>query len=119
MKLKKAILKVESTEKSFAEIFQTLKNRSHKQANKFVISFPDFATLGKVLTGNRLQILSAIRTHKPKSIQHLARILERDFKNVYQDVKFLENFGLIALSHSGSRKPAVPTALFEEIVLAA
>jgi predicted transcriptional regulator len=52
-----------------------------------IISFPDFETLGRVITGARLELLSAIRAHKPKSIQELARILKRDFKNVHQDVR--------------------------------
>jgi len=119
MKVKKAILKVQPTNKAFDEIFSIMKTRSHKHKGELIISFPNFAMLGKALTGNRLQILSAIRTHKPKSIQQLAKLLERDFKNVYQDVKFLESFGLLGLSSVGARKPSVPTSLFEEIVLAA
>jgi len=114
MKSKKAILKVEPTKKAFDGIFAAMKSRSHKYKGQFIISFPDFASLGKVLTGNRLQILSAVRTHKPKSIQQLAKLLDRDFKNVYHDVKFLEEFGLLALSNAGARKSAVPTSLYGE-----
>jgi predicted transcriptional regulator len=90
-----------------------------KDKGQFVICFPDFATLEKDLTQNRLQILAAIRSHKPNSVQELARALKRDFKNVYQDVKFLEEFGLISLTSLGGRNPSVARALYEEIVLAA
>jgi predicted transcriptional regulator len=119
MKVKRAVLRVEATKKSFDDLFGAMKSKTRKDKGQFVICFPDFATLGKVLTGNRLQILAAIRSHKPNSIQELARVLKRDFKNVYQDVKFLADFGLVQLSSAGARKPAVPKAVYQEIVLAA
>jgi predicted transcriptional regulator len=84
-----------------------------------IISFPDFETLGRVITGARLQLLRTIRIEKPKSIQELARMVERDFKNVHQDVKLLAEFGLIEIVESGPRRSASPVAKFSEIVLAA
>jgi predicted transcriptional regulator len=45
-----------------------------------IISFPDFETLGRVITGARLQLLRTIRIEKPKSIQELARMVERDLR---------------------------------------
>jgi hypothetical protein len=67
MKIKKAILKVQPRNKAFEEIFSTMKTRSHKHKGELMISFPNFAMLGKMLTGYRLQILSAIRKHKPNT----------------------------------------------------
>ena len=56
---------------------------------------------------------------KPQSIQELARMVKRDFKNVYQDIQLLAEFGLIELKSSGPRKSAEPIAKYSEIILAA
>ncbi len=45
--------------------------------------------------------------------------MERDFKNVYQDVKLLAEYGLIELKEAGPRKASTPKANFSELVLAA
>ncbi|MBI4127911.1 MAG: hypothetical protein HY459_02470 [Parcubacteria group bacterium] len=83
------------------------------------MSFPSFEILGKVVTGARLELLTAIRAYKPKSIQALSRFVKRDFKNVYQDVKLLAEYGLIELKESGARKAALPIAKFTELLIAA
>lgn len=119
MKVRKAVLKVETSKQALDRAFRVMKTRSRKHKDEYIISFPDFATLGKVLTGSRLEILAAIRKERPASIQQLAKIVERDFKNVYADVKFLEEFGLIDLNNRGARKASAPTVNFEELVLAA
>ena len=71
--------------------------------------------LGKVLSAPRLQILSAISRLKPRSIVHLARLLEKDFKNVYSDVRFLADLGFIVLKDKGGTRALMPVAKFCEI----
>lgn len=61
-------------------VFSTIRKPTRGQPDTTIISFPDFETLGRVITGARLELLSAIRTHKPKSIQELARVVKRDFR---------------------------------------
>ena len=119
MKAKKVLLLVEPTTKAMNRAFGELAKPSKKYKGTEIISFPDFETLGKVITGARLELMHVIRAEKPKSIQGLARILERDFKNVYEDVTLLNEFGLIELKKVGSRRSAAPTARFSQIVLAA
>jgi predicted transcriptional regulator len=75
--------------------------------------------LGKVLTGGRLQILSAIKNCEPKSIQELSRIVKRDFKNVYTDVKLLVQYGMIELKESGPKRAALPVAKYSEFLISA
>jgi len=119
MKANKAVLIVEPTSKAMDRAFQAIKRPSKMYAGMTVLSFPDFETLGRVITGQRLELLTAVRELKPKSIQDLARKVGRDFKNVYNDVKLLAQFGLIELKESGPRKSALPVAKFTELVLAA
>ena len=93
MKTRKVVLSVESQKAAVDRAFSVLKKSSKKYAGMEIISFPDFETLGRVITGTRLELLNMIRHRKPKSIQELARFAARDFKNVYQDVKLLAQFG--------------------------
>jgi predicted transcriptional regulator len=119
MKNKRALLVVESHTQAFDRFFSTIKKPTRKNAGTLIISFPDFETLGRVITGARLELMHAIRTFEPASIQELARLVKRDFKNVHQDVHLLAEFGLIELRVTGPRRAAAPRALFSEIVLAA
>lgn len=119
MKVKKVVLLVESQKIAMDRAFKAMKKPSKKYAGMEIISFPDFETLGRVITGARLELLNAIRIEKPKSIQELARIVDRNFKNVHQDVKLLAEFGLIEIVETGPRRSASPVAKFSEIVLAA
>ncbi len=119
MKAKRVMLVVESQKKAMDRVFRALAKPTRKFASTEIISFPDFETLGKVITGVRVEILNVIRQQKPKSIQELSRLVKRDFKNVYQDVQLLKEFGLIELKESGPRRAAVPQSKFTELVLAA
>ena len=51
----------------------------------------------KVLTEERLRILKTIKKAHPSSIYELAKILERDIKNTFDDVQYLAEVGLIEL----------------------
>lgn len=119
MKNKRVLLMVEPSRNAMNRAFSALKRPSKKMAGVEVISFPDFETLGRVITGARLQLLKAIRVEKPQSIQALAKVVRRNFKNVYEDVRLLAEFSLIDLKESGPRRAAIPQAKFSEIVLAA
>ncbi len=119
MKGKRALLMVEPPKNSLGRALSVIKSGSNKYKGMLIISFPDFETLGRVITGAKIELLHAIRIHKPKSIQELAKRVERDFKNVCQDVKLLAEYGLIELKEAGPRKATTPTANFSELVLAA
>jgi predicted transcriptional regulator len=120
MKNKRALLVVETTSKAFDRFAEVLKNPAQsKYKDCIILSFPSFEILGKVVTGARLELLSAIRVYRPKSIQELARLVKRDFKNVYQDVKLLAEYGLIELKENGARKASHPIAKFTELLIAA
>ena len=119
MKIKKALLIVESPSESMERAFSVLTKPTKKYAGMEIISFPDYETFGKVISGVRLELLTVIRSKKPNSIQELARFVKRDYKNVYQDVKLLADFGLIDLKEQGPRKSAAPVSKFNEFVLVA
>jgi len=59
------------------------------------VYFESAEALSRVLTKQRHQLLCALHANSGLSIRALAALLQRDYKNVYQDVKILEEAGLI------------------------
>jgi predicted transcriptional regulator len=69
--------------------------------------------LRQVLTERRFDLLLAIVHHHPGSVRELAGLMDRDYKNVSQDVALLERLGLVALEErggkgGGAQAPVVP-----------
>lgn len=63
-----------------------------------------------------MEILKTVTRHEVKSIYELAKLVNRDFKNVYSDVKLLSEVGLLELKEThGSRKGLQPIAKFSGI----
>jgi predicted transcriptional regulator len=87
-----------------------------KSASKgSVITVASWEVVGKVLSAPRLEILARVPALQPKSIAALARSLKRDFKNVYADVMFLADLGLLELKTGGRRKTVIPIVRFSGI----
>jgi predicted transcriptional regulator len=117
MKLKKVKIIVESLEQTNERWAAALKGKVHAKPGEEIISVSSWETLGRILSPPRLQILTMIPALKPKSISALAKAMEKDFKNVYSDVKFLADIGLVDLLEKGPRKTLVPVARFRGIEL--
>lgn len=84
------------------------------------VYFTSIEAARKLLTPNRLALLRAVRSKKPGSIYELAKALDRDLKNVQEDLRILERYGLVRMSDSrsrGRRRVRVPEAVFAEIAL--
>lgn len=63
-----------------------------------------------VLTHKRVYLMEYLSKNEVKSIQDLADALNRDYKNVYDDVKVLFDNGLIDLDKVGKRRIPILTA---------
>jgi predicted transcriptional regulator len=59
------------------------------------LTFRDLESLLAALTPKRLILLRYVRHHRVPSIRSLAEALERDYKNVYNDVDMLTKLGLL------------------------
>jgi predicted transcriptional regulator len=82
--------------------------------------FTSLEAARRLLTPNRLALLREVRSRAPRSIYELAHNLERDLKNVHDDLRLLEKYGLIRMTRgrgAGGRATKVPQALFDEINL--
>ena len=65
------------------------------------ICFESAEALSKVITRQRHNLLQILHVNGGISIRGLAALLGRDYKNVHQDVKILEDSGLIERDSKG------------------
>lgn len=81
--------------------------------------FSDLETLRKLLSNEKSRILHTLKHQKISSIYDLAKKNKRDFKSVYQDLKFLEKLGFIEFhsDKTGKREKLVPVLLTDKIEL--
>jgi predicted transcriptional regulator len=78
------------------------------------ISFDSLDTYNKVMTPKKLQLVMAIARLKPESINHLARLLSREYAHVFKECKMLQTLGFIKLVEvgSGQKKQSQPILAF-------
>ncbi len=68
------------------------------------VFFSSFEAARALFTEKRLEMLRLIRKHKPTSINQLAKIAGRDFKNIHTDVTHFKNLDIIRVprgKHAG------------------
>jgi predicted transcriptional regulator len=118
MKLKKSKILIKNIKEVKLDWARALKGQVKMVQKKDEIIFTSLEAASKVFTKGRMEILQTIMKENPRSIYDLAKILEKDFKNVYTDVKFLCEVGLIELKESkDSRNGLRPVARFSGIEL--
>ena len=103
----------------FRESFKAVEAGRRVTCHKGVY-FTSIEAARNLLTPNRLRLLRAIRRNRPGSIYELAKLVGRDLKNVQDDLRVLDEYGLVQLKRgrsAGRRETKVPRALFEEIAL--
>jgi len=64
-------------------------------------NFEDFTMFMSVLTPKRIHLLRALKKNGPLSIRSLAKLVERDYKNVHVDVTALISTELIKKDEAG------------------
>lgn len=81
--------------------------------------FEGISALRKLLSNEKAKLIHAIKTQKPCSIYHLAKILKRDIKAVKKDIKLLERFGFIelVLEKSGDRERHKPIVVVDSVYI--
>ncbi len=73
--------------------------------------FDSYEAFRKVMTPERLKILHVIREKEPKSVYELAKILDRDRRNIIKDLEMLEMLGLVEFEEEkhGKRRSRRPS----------
>lgn len=66
------------------------------------------------LTQKRMEMIKAIMNYEPNSIRALSRLLERNVKNVFEDLILLQRHNMIRFKEAGRRKR--PVVIVKRIV---
>lgn len=110
VKIKKIKLGVKGVEQvlDVSEKRRALK-RERGAKNNQMLSFDDIKDFRKAITPKRVELLHITKKMQPKSMQELARILERDIKSVATDIHLLGHLGLIEMKRkTEGRKEIIP-----------
>lgn len=119
MKLKKISIQIKSLDEALEEFVTTASavKKGRKVPGKKATYMADPETARAIFTDGRLKIIQLLKTESPDSIYELAKMLKRDFKNVYDDVLFLAEIGLVSLRESKKgRKQKKPQLICEDIL---
>ena len=111
---------METFRRTFRAFAGSTRSTTRAQRSEGVF-FTSIEAARKLLTPNRLALLRAIRSERPRSMYALARHVGRDLKNVQQDLRLLESYGLVRMARSQGvrkgRRTKTPQAVFREIAL--
>ena len=116
MKLKNIEILVMS-DKQYSKHLNEIVKSGKKSTNKIVLS--KYEDLTKILTKERIRMLRIIHSEKPKSISELAKLLNRDRRNVLADLNYLEGFGLVEIEETEKEKiyTKIPVVNFDELLV--
>jgi predicted transcriptional regulator len=79
------------------------------------LSFESYDELMGTLTPRVLDLIEAIRRDEPESINEAARVVDRDVKNVHEELSRLAQLGIIYYEEDGRSKR--PVVWFDELVI--
>ena len=79
------------------------------------LSFTSYDYLMGTLTPRVLELIEAIRRTEPFSINETARVVDRDVKNVHEELSRLARLGIIFFEEDGQRKR--PVVWFDELII--
>ncbi|WP_121820748.1 HVO_A0114 family putative DNA-binding protein [Halostella salina] len=96
------------------EGIETLK-RSDAVDSTPTLSFTSYDDLMGTLTPRVLDLIEAVRRKEPASINETARVVDRDVKNVHEELSQLAQLGIIFFEEDGQSKR--PVVWFDELVI--
>ena len=64
----------------------------------------DYATLHKILTEKRLELIDAIKEHPKENIDSLSKILKRKREAISRDLRILQSMGIINMKTIGKNR---------------
>ena len=79
------------------------------------LSFTNYDDLMETLTPRVLDLIEAIRRKEPASINETARVVDRDVKNVHEELSRLAQLGIIFFEEDSQSKR--PVVWFDELVI--
>lgn len=121
MRVKNITIGIKSVEAMLNEAKDVMKHLEHGEKvskKKTGVYFESLEVMRKAITEERLRILRVIKEKHPSSIYELAKMLNRNLKNVSDDVHYLADLGLIELEKTkDGRERTTPFVNYEKILL--
>ena len=111
--MKKLIVSIKPSSETLSNFKKALKQarKGKLKSDHFELSFDNKKDFDRFI--KNLGILSAILTHKPKSIYELAKLVEMDISNLNKIVIFFESIGAIKIKTSTVSGRTVKTPIVE------
>ncbi len=108
MRVKKVRIGIKSVETAMQDFVGTAEaiERGETVRKEAGVYFTSLDAFRKVLTPRRMGLLRLIREKKPSSLHDLARLSRRNIKNVFDDVKYLAQVGLIDIREADKKVSA-------------
>jgi predicted transcriptional regulator len=122
MKVKNVVIGIKSIDDVLnraKDVMERLERGEQVKKTKPGIYFESLEVMRKAITHERMKILKVIKEKHPASIYELAKLLNRNLKNVSDDVHYLAELGLIELEKgkSNGREKTTPVVDYDKILL--
>jgi predicted transcriptional regulator len=122
MRIKNVVIGIKSVGdvlKDAQDILEKIERGEKVKKRKAGVYFENLEVMRKAITTERLRILKIIKEKHPSSIYELAKLLNRNLKNVSDDVHYLSELGLIELekAKSNGRVKTMPIVNYDKILL--
>ena len=120
MKIKKVKIGIRSLEDVLYNAREVMKKleRGAKVKKESGIYCENLAAFRRVITEKRLEMLHVIKERHPSSVYELAKMLDRDIKNVNMDLEYLKEVGLVEIKRSKEkRERVIPEVNYDAIEL--
>lgn len=106
-----SILRITSlpAEQAQAEAIQRADRWQDGDEVPHVVNFEDRSRLRKLLTDRRMELIEEVMESQPDSIRGLADRLDRDVRDVHDDLHLLAEYNIIHFRTDGrSKRPTIP-----------
>ena len=120
MKIKRVKIGIKSLEDVLSNARDVMKKleRGEKVKKESGIYFENLEAFRRVLTERRLEMLHVIKEKHPSSVYELAKMLDRNIKNVSMDLEYLKEIGLVEIKRSKEkRERVIPEVNYDVIEL--
>src|SRR3990167_4647083 len=120
MKIKRVKIGIKSLEDVLSNARDVMKKleRGEKVKKESGIYFENLEAFRRALTERRLEMLHVIKEKHPSSVYELAKMLDRDIKNVNMDLEYLKEVGLVEIKRSKEkRERVIPEVNYDVIEL--
>lgn len=121
MRIKNATIGIKSIDEVLLKarnVMKRLEQGENVKKQAAGVYFESLDVMRKAITSERLRILRIIKEKHPASLYELAKMLDRNLKNVSDDVHYLADLGLIELEKTkDGREKTTPHVNYDKILL--